>query len=103
MTPVDIYRWGTCPKLREVSLGARAAWLLLRYCDYPVPLDQFMTLAAVTPTTAGIVLAELIEAGLVEMEGPPTLNPTMLALPAFDETLPIPQPADEASNGRPLH
>jgi len=103
MNDVDLNRWATSPKLRALSLASRGAWLLLRLCGYPVVLSDFVRAAAITPITAGAVLAELIAAGLVEMEGPPAQNPTMLALPAFDESMAVPHEFPAVAADAVLH
>ncbi len=95
MTNIDLKAWAESPKLRRCSLQARCVWLLLALHGRAIAQSDFHAVANVEPAVSAAVLAELMTADLVEMDGLPMFNPTFRALPPEGEcmtpqSLPLP-------------
>lgn len=77
-------QWIFAPRLLDMPFDTRAAWCALAMAGAPVPLSLFIKRLRLDPVHAGRMLADLMNAGLVRMEGIPGLDPTFVPLSAVD-------------------
>lgn len=77
-------QWLFAPRILALPFEVRAAWCALAMSEGPVRLTAFITQLKLSAEYAGRLLAALLEAGLIRMDGHVVLDPSFTALPAAD-------------------
>lgn len=77
-------QWLFAPRLLALPFETRAAWCALAMSGNGVPLSKFVNQLKLEPGKGGQMLADLMGAGLVRMEGHVALDPIFVALSAID-------------------
>jgi hypothetical protein len=80
-TDFRLQLWATSPEFTRVSLAARALWLLIAMRPHPMTRLDIVAVAGLNSLETGKLIAELMDAQLVEMHGHVILNPSFSIIP----------------------